>query len=189
MCKTRSNYCRTLKNRNPQRKMRNGAHRFKHLYEEAASRRHRRDKAHYEKAQVLPQECTFLSLQYTPEKIENNKNRNSIDAKDKSKTKVPETADQIFARVLREIKDHADKRRRHLHQSLRKKPHGCTFMPQVNRRKSQGNKKINAARTCLSLYQRGEKERKLRNEQIKQAKLERDIRRKRLKQQVYGAPQ
>ena len=162
--------------------------RFKHLYQEAASRRHRRDKAHYEKAQVLPQECTFEPTIYTRKNRRNKKNRNSIDAKDRSKEKVPETADQIFARVLKRNQDYADKRRKHLRQSLRKKPHGCTFMPQVNRKKSQGNNKIDAARTCLSLYQRGEKERKLRNEQIQHAKLERDIRRKIETTSVWGSP-
>lgn len=61
-------------------------------------------------------------------------------------------------------------------------------MPRINRRKGQGSKKKNAATKCLSLYRRGEKERKVRNEQIKQAKLERDIRRKVETTSVWGSP-
>ena len=172
--------------------------RFNRLYKDAAERRLRIDKAHIEKKKELPQEYTFKPIIYTKTKRNRNKEKYNLPGKDKSisanittNNKKPETADERFARVIKRNEDYMARRKKFLNDSLRQKPNGCTFMPEVNKNynKSGGQKKLpDAKAACLTLYYRGEKERKARNEQIKKEKIERDIRRRLQTTSIWGSP-
>jgi hypothetical protein len=166
--------------------------RFNRLYKDAAERRLKIDLAHLEKLNELPQEYTFKPVIYTNTK----RNRNKIKYKlpgDKSNKcnsgRTPETVDERFARVIKRNQDYAERRKKFLNDKLKQKPHGCTFMPAVNKKYNGGSKKkTNSKKACLTLYYRGEEQRKLRNKQIKQEKVERDIRRRLQTTSVWGSP-
>jgi hypothetical protein len=155
-----------------------GGKRFHRLYNDAFDRMQRIDHAHYEKTSRLPDEYTFKP------RVRRRRQGAPPDA--------PASPDEKFAGVLKRNQDYAARRKQFLRESLKRKPHGCTFSPSVNRAAAVGKAKKSAsektAQRCARLYEQGEKDRKARKGEIEKQKIERRKRREEETPSVWGSP-